>query len=98
MDPVRHLRISVASLITIIALGTLGYSIIEYWQPFDALYMTVITLATVGLGIIIVGIKQTDGQMLFNPPPASIIEPSSVLIVLGERPGINQLEKLAGGS
>ena len=48
MDPVRHLRISVASLVSIIALGTLGYSIIEGWHAFDALYMTVITLATVG--------------------------------------------------
>jgi len=48
MDPVRHLRFSVASLVSIIALGTIGYSLIEGWQPFDALYMTVITLATVG--------------------------------------------------
>ena len=48
MDPVRHLRISVAALIAVIALGTLGYSSIEEWSAFDALYMTVITLATVG--------------------------------------------------
>jgi len=50
------------------------------------------------MGIIIVGIKQTDGQMLFNPPPASVIDPNSVLIILGERTAINQLEKIAGGS
>ena len=50
------------------------------------------------MGIIIVGIKQIDGQMLFNPPPASVIEPNSVLIILGERPGINKLEKMAGGA
>ena len=48
MDPVRHLRISVASLVLIITVGTIGYSMIEGWQAFDALYMTVITLATVG--------------------------------------------------
>ena len=48
MNPVRHLRISVASLVLIITLGTVGYSLIEGWQAFDALYMTVITLATVG--------------------------------------------------
>lgn len=48
MDPVRHLRFSLASLFTIIGLGTLGYSLIEGWPAFDALYMTVITLATVG--------------------------------------------------
>lgn len=48
MDPVRHLRFSVASLVSIIALGTFGYVLIESWSMFDALYMTVITLATVG--------------------------------------------------
>jgi voltage-gated potassium channel len=50
------------------------------------------------MGLIIVGIKQIDGQMLFNPPPASIIEPNSVLIALGERTAIYQLEKVARGS
>lgn len=30
--------------------GTAGYSIIEEWNVFDSLYMTVITLATVGYG------------------------------------------------
>ena len=48
MDPVRHLRFSIAALITVIAFGTLGYAMIEDWQAFDALYMTIITLATVG--------------------------------------------------
>jgi len=48
MDPVRHLRFSVAALVSIIAFGTFGYSLIEDWKVFDALYMTIITLATVG--------------------------------------------------
>jgi voltage-gated potassium channel len=34
----------------IMASGTLGYMLIEGWSAFDALYMTVITLATVGYG------------------------------------------------
>lgn len=49
------------------------------------------------MGIIIVGIKQVDGQMIFNPPPTRVIEPNSILIILGERPAISQLEKIAGG-
>ena len=28
--------------------GTTGYTLIEGWNPFDSLYMTVITLSTVG--------------------------------------------------
>ena len=48
MDPIRHLRFSLAILVGAIGLGTLGYMLIEGWSGFDALYMTVITLATVG--------------------------------------------------
>jgi voltage-gated potassium channel len=37
-------------LILTLFAGTIGYILIEGWAPFDALYMTVITLATVGYG------------------------------------------------
>jgi len=50
------------------------------------------------MGIIIVGIKESDGKMTFNPPPEKNIEPNAVLIILGERPAINRLEKIARGS
>jgi len=48
MDPIRHLRFSALILAAIIAIGTFGYVLIEGWSAFDSLYMTVITLATVG--------------------------------------------------
>ena len=48
IDPVRHLKISLFCLVVIVSLGTVGYSLIEGWPPFDSFYMTVITLATVG--------------------------------------------------
>lgn len=48
MDPVRRLKISVAVLLLLLTLGTSGYMIVEGWRFLDALYMTVITLATVG--------------------------------------------------
>lgn len=50
------------------------------------------------MGIIIVAIKQTDGHMLFNPPPQTEINAHSVLIILGERPSITQLEQIALGT
>ena len=37
-------------LLGVHALGVTGYVLIEGWTPFDALYMTVITIATVGYG------------------------------------------------
>jgi voltage-gated potassium channel len=48
MDPVRRLKISVAVLLLLLTLGTSGYMIVEGWRFLDALYMTVITLATIG--------------------------------------------------
>ncbi|HEY6007722.1 MAG TPA: potassium channel protein [Geobacteraceae bacterium] len=48
MDPVRHLKISFIVLALLVTLGTLGYMGIEGWRLLDALYMTVITLGTVG--------------------------------------------------
>ncbi len=40
----------VGLLVACTAAGTLGYHFIEGWPLFDALYMTVVTLATVGYG------------------------------------------------
>lgn len=48
MDPVRHLKISVFVLALLVSLGVVGYMGIEGWRFLDALYMTVITLSTVG--------------------------------------------------
>jgi len=48
MDPVRHLKISMFVLLMLVTAGTTGYMVIEKWPFLDALYMTVITLGTVG--------------------------------------------------
>ena len=48
MDPVRHLKISVLVLLMLVTGGTAGFMTIEDWRFLDALYMTVITLGTVG--------------------------------------------------
>jgi voltage-gated potassium channel len=48
MDPIRHFRVALFILVTVIALGVCGFMAIEGWSLFDALYMTIITLSTVG--------------------------------------------------
>ena len=48
MTPRERLLQILILLVGVIALGTLGYQFLEGWTPFDALYMTVITVASVG--------------------------------------------------
>jgi len=50
MDSTRHLILSVLLTLVIIILGTSGYMVVEGWDIVDSLYMTVITLTTVGYG------------------------------------------------
>jgi voltage-gated potassium channel len=45
-----RIKIVLASLAGILITGTMGYHLIEGWSLFDALYMTTITLATIGYG------------------------------------------------
>ena len=49
-EPVKRALQLVALLVLILIAGVLGYHFIEGWSFFDSLYMTVITLATVGYG------------------------------------------------
>jgi voltage-gated potassium channel len=49
------------------------------------------------LGIIVVGIVRPNGELLYNPPADTVIEVDAVLIALGQRRQLDQLEKLARG-
>src|SRR4029434_9342592 len=46
----KRILYSIIVVIAVVISGTLGYQIIEGWSWFDGLYMTVITLATIGYG------------------------------------------------
>jgi len=50
LDHLKQSIISIALFIALLAIGSWGYMAIEGWDFFDALYMTVITIATVGYG------------------------------------------------
>ncbi len=46
----RRFRLAAGVLLSVLVFGTAGYMVIERWSFLDALYMTVITVATVGYG------------------------------------------------
>ena len=50
MEPQKTLRRGLIILGSIIATGTIGYMLIEGWSSIDAIYMTMITISTVGYG------------------------------------------------
>jgi voltage-gated potassium channel len=43
-----RLLLIVLAIVTTLAIGTVGFSLIEHWPPFDAFYMTLTTMTTVG--------------------------------------------------
>ena len=52
ISPISHVKIirGLFILMVILLVGSTGYMIIEKWEFLDALYMTVITITTVGFG------------------------------------------------
>jgi voltage-gated potassium channel len=49
------------------------------------------------LGLIIVAIKRRHGAMIYTPPPETMLEAGDILIALGKRSQLDQLELLARG-
>ena len=48
VDPLKRLQYSLFILLGIMFVGTLGYMFLEKWNLVDSLYMTMITLSTIG--------------------------------------------------
>lgn len=67
---IRRLRFALGLMVIAILIGTFGYRIIEHVNWFDAYYMSLVTLSTVGFGEVIplshIGRVFTSFLILFN--------------------------------
>jgi len=52
-DPLRRLYLSFGFLVLFLFVGIIGYMLIEGWSPMKSLYMTLITVTTVGYGDVV---------------------------------------------
>jgi voltage-gated potassium channel len=50
MSAIKRLQLVLLAVLALNAIGTIGYKLIEGWPWLDCLYMTFITLATIGFG------------------------------------------------
>src|SRR5262245_60894412 len=63
LSPTRRLAVALAALISITVIGMVGYMILEKLPVVDALYLTVVTLTTVGYGDLV---PRTGAGRLFT--------------------------------
>lgn len=70
MEPIRHAIIAFCLLFLVCVIGTVGFIYIESLSPFDALYLTIATVTTVGYGDIVP--KTANGKLF-----------AAVLIIMG---------------
>ncbi len=103
-----RLYYSLAAIVVLTLIGTFGYHLIEGWSLFDGLYMTVITLATIGygevhplspagrsftLGLILIGVAVFG--FLISVMTQTLIE-TEITAVLGRRKMFKDISRLNG--
>ena len=106
LDGTRKFFIAILLTCCILALGTAGYMLIEEWEVLDALYMTVITLTTVGYSEVhevsrvgrvftVVLIFLGAGFLLyvFGSVTQFLVE-GQIRVILGRRKLENQIKRL----
>ena len=49
-------------------------------------------------GVILLAVRRAGGQMVFNPSPETMVCAGDYLIAIGEKPGLQKLERLLNGS
>ncbi|MEW6658642.1 MAG: potassium channel protein [Thermodesulfobacteriota bacterium] len=104
----RKIAQLIASLLAILVLGSLGFVWLEGWPFFDALYMTVTTLTTVGYGEVhpltplgkaynMVLILAGMGVLFYIVTSlARVVVEGEIAAALGKRKLLKQIKKISG--
>jgi len=50
------------------------------------------------MGIVVIAMRPPDGEVVFNPKADSVIEAGSVVVVVGRREQLDELERIAAGT
>ena len=107
-SPYWHLRTALLIFLGLIAFGTIGYMVIERLNFFEALYMTVITISTVGYrevvlpsraGEIFTMIVIIAGLAAVVYATTSVVElllEGRILEIMGRRRVLKELQDLSG--
>lgn len=87
-EPVRQLQLSLALLLSLIVIGTVGYMGLEGMTLVQAFYMTVITLATVGFREVVelgtAGMIFTTGLIILGVGTAAWAISNAAEVMLGQ--------------
>jgi voltage-gated potassium channel len=104
---INHVRFGLLLLALVLIVGTAGFMLIEHWSLLDALFMTTITLTTVGydevhpldaagrifdIGLILVGV--TTAAYVFSGLAEAFIEQRFFRSVVKERRMHREIERL----
>ena len=103
---IRRIIFALLSLFLIVLFGTLGYHLLEGWHWFDSLYMTVITLATIGYGeihplttagrlftIVLIALGVTAAGIIFTTLTQALVE-TQLAATFGRRKLFRDINKL----
>jgi len=102
MRPTRMLLVGFAGLTILTVGGTVGYVLIEGLSWLDALFMTAITISTVGYGEVAplshAGRIFTIGLIITGVGAGLYLLSSMAEVVIGERPSLEKLSQQAQGT
>jgi hypothetical protein len=101
--------IALGLITLLIAVGACGYLLLERMRFQDALFMTIITITTLGYGEVkplytehegdrvrIVAPKRGSEPMTFVPEPQMEIQPGDFFVAIGARPSLQRLAERVG--